>query len=1063
MSPRTTTDDAALEEGDAAPAGDRPAKRRMSRGTAAVLAALALGGAVAGPLVYLQAPDLGARIVDVELAGERVSGVNLEVLRDVLWWDFALIAGYGLALVCGAWLATAVLWSPLGKRLARVGLPLALLAIGADVLENVLLLRNIDDPRDWYLVAAAVCAVCKFCALAPAAVIAVTGWLTAVTRLWVNRRSKVERRQAEPRVEVLPRVPVGDDDLGSPGADRGDEGDGASLLASGKAGGRGRWGRGYVVPGFPAELRDRKGQTVGFCLSGGGVRSASVSIGALHSLRDELLSARYLASVSGGGYAGGAFQLALTGAGIDAGTDTGTDTGADTGTDTELGEVVRDPQSALRPGSVEEDRIRRHASYLANSPAQMLLALGVLGRTVVLSITALFGPAVLIGLLVGWWYETVPLVEDAGAESGYDLSSDPQFPDVRPASLYLLAGLAFLAFAAYAVWVVMSGIRIERDSPRERAAAAVRVLGGGFTAFALLVALLAVGLPAAVFAAAWVLHDRAGEVSLGAPLGTLLLAYGTTVMAIGRQKKVRTRVRGLFKRGAPVASVPSGALQLLLVMLALLVLAAGWLLLAGGVAAIEPRLGRGELVGILVGFAVGLGFLGGVLDQTVLSLHPFYRRRLAGAFAARRVRKGGHAFASGYEFREPTTLSEYAKRVEIVGEDGTKTTLPEPIYVAAANLTGEELAALNAVSFTFTADWVGGPDIGYVRTEDLQRIVKPQLARDLTVQAAVAISGAAVASSMGRSGRWFGTLLAVTGARLGTWLPNPSHVARWGDAVADDDWTMSGLPGVRRLPYLLREVLGTHSIQDRLLQVTDGGHYENLGLIELFRRRCDVIYCIDASGDGPPTASTLANAVTLAYEELGVEVDLPKDAWRLAPGSGDPLGESAELADLNKRLAASSVIIAPFRYPEQSGLPEDKRHGVLYVAKSSLTADLDYALLSYATRNTVFPHDSTGDQFFDDDKYCAYTGLGRALGERLRTAATLYQAAPVQAPAVLPPTGPPPAVLPSIVPPSTGPPSTAASTVPAPTVPAPAVPPPAVPASTEATSTLRLPEVPAEP
>ena len=61
---------------------------------------------------------------------------------------------------------------------------------------------------------------------------------------------------------------------------------------------------------------------------------------------------------------------------------------------------------------------------------------------------------------------------------------------------------------------------------------------------------------------------------------------------------------------------------------------------------------------------VALGFLGGMLDQTVLSLHPFYRRRLAGAFAARRITSpDGHSFANGYDFAERTTLSEYGKRI----------------------------------------------------------------------------------------------------------------------------------------------------------------------------------------------------------------------------------------------------------------------------------------------------------------------------------------------------------------------------------------------------------------
>jgi hypothetical protein len=241
---------------------------------------------------------------------------------------------------------------------------------------------------------------------------------------------------------------------------------------------------------------------------------------------------------------------------------------------------------------------------------------------------------------------------------------------------------------------------------------------------------------------------------------------------------------------------------------------------------------------------------------------------------------------------------------------------------------------------------------------------------------------------MGRSGRWFGALLAVTGARLGTWLPNPTHLIRWKAAADNDDWTLAGLPRVRRLSYLLREVLGMHSIEDRLLQITDGGHYENLGLIELFRRRCTRIYCIDSSGDGPPTASTLAAAVSLAYEELGVKIAIPEAVWSLVSGSGKRVGDAPALAELNGRLSGNAVLVADFTYPPESGLKHpDMRKGKLYVAKAGLTGGLDYDLLSYSAKNSVFPHDSTGDQFFDDAKYCAYTALGRALGNSLKDAA----------------------------------------------------------------------------
>ena len=60
--------------------------------------------------------------------------------------------------------------------------------------------------------------------------------------------------------------------------------------------------------------------------------------------------------------------------------------------------------------------------------------------------------------------------------------------------------------------------------------------------------------------------------------------------------------------------------------------------------------------------------------------------------------------------------------------------------------------------------------------------------------------------------------------------------------------------------------------------------------------------------------------------------------------------------------------------------------GILVVAKALLTRDLDYDLLSYAARNAVFPHDSTGDQFFDDEKFCAYSQLGREIGRKARDA-----------------------------------------------------------------------------
>jgi hypothetical protein len=72
-------------------------------------------------------------------------------------------------------------------------------------------------------------------------------------------------------------------------------------------------------------------------------------------------------------------------------------------------------------------------------------------------------------------------------------------------------------------------------------------------------------------------------------------------------------------------------------------------------------------------------------------------------------------------------------------------------FAAAANVNGGNRTppGRNCQSFTFNADWIGGPGRGLDQHGDLERPATPRLRRDLTLQAAVAISGAAFASAMG--------------------------------------------------------------------------------------------------------------------------------------------------------------------------------------------------------------------------------------------------------------------------------------------------------------------------
>jgi hypothetical protein len=199
-----------------------------------------------------------------------------------------------------------------------------------------------------------------------------------------------------------------------------------------------------------------------------------------------------------------------------------------------------------------------------------------------------------------------------------------------------------------------------------------------------------------------------------------------------------------------------------------------------------------------------------------------------------------------------------------------------------------------------------------------------------------------------------------------------------------------GLPSLRGNGYFYRELLGLHKKGGRLVQVTDGGHYENLGLVEALRRRCQLIYCVDSSGDTPPLVTGLADAMRLAEFELGVTIKIRAERTdkytlaNLAPGSGRQFANTGGFASLNSRVTREAVLVADITYPVAAGLPAGRNKGVLIVAKAVLWQECPSWVLTYAAdkANEIFPHDPTSDQWFSEGQFGAYTELGRLIGKR---------------------------------------------------------------------------------
>src|SRR5512143_564551 len=521
-----------------------------------------------------------------------------------------------------------------------------------------------------------------------------------------------------------------------------------------------------------------------------------------------LRDTRYLVSVSGGGYLAGAVRLAVqpppAGSGL-------------TG--------LADPRTVLAPGSPETDHLRRHGKYLADGAGQWVVALGTLLRGLLANLVTI-GLVVVAARLLAHGYARAPALRAAFAH-----------PWPPPKGVSWAVGLTAAAAALLWVLAVLTGPRTGRRGRRVRGV----LSGGSRTLSAATVLLAGVGLlvPVVVWLGDVTLPGKLshanGQQTAAAAGAAVSAGYLAALAAIlWRQRKPIAEAVGAVRRAvgkvAP-AGVRTTLAQRLVVYAGLVVVVAALLLVFGRVLAGTGAAGA-RAPGpwpdgvrewhLTAAAAVVLAFLAVALDQTRWSLHPFYKRRLASAFAVRRVLDHGRVRARPYDFdAEVTDLDTYGTPVP---------GLPQVIFAAAANVSGQRQAppGRRCVPYTFSADYVGGPTTGWVDTGYLRTAVSPTLRLDLTVQAAQAISGAAFASAMGRHSKPFGLLLALTNARLGAWLPNPGCL-RTLTRDGPHAWWLPRLPGRRRLHYLAREVFGIYPAYSRLLLLTDGGHYENLG------------------------------------------------------------------------------------------------------------------------------------------------------------------------------------------------------------------------------------------
>lgn len=339
------------------------------------------------------------------------------------------------------------------------------------------------------------------------------------------------------------------------------------------------------------------------------------------------------------------------------------------------------------------------------------------------------------------------------------------------------------------------------------------------------------------------------------------------------------------------------------------------------------------------------------------SLHREYRRRLASCFA---VRRQGRSLVIG----EDPLLSDLTPP-----RDG-RARFPRLMVCATANVRVEVPGRdpRSYVSFVFSHDRCGvpgQPEANFL-TRQLELLQEP--AGILTTRTeplislftAVAATGAAVSPSMGRhtypSARM---LIAAFNIRLGRWLPNPFNRRERLRVAALSRPERFG-KGARMGPgydELIREMLGldgTHTY------VSDGGHYDNVGLLALLHAKCAKIWCVDASPEPAGEAAELERVLAVAAEELEISRDI--DLRTFAPG---PDG-----------LYRSSHAIGKITYA-------DGTECRIVIIKLGLTAESPEELLARRQTDPGFPHHSTfGVRVYPTDRMDAYRTLGNDAATR---------------------------------------------------------------------------------
>lgn len=341
---------------------------------------------------------------------------------------------------------------------------------------------------------------------------------------------------------------------------------------------------------------------------------------------------------------------------------------------------------------------------------------------------------------------------------------------------------------------------------------------------------------------------------------------------------------------------------------------------------------------LLLGFALVVAYIIGV---NAFSMHAMYGNRLVRAYlGASNTKRRPHPF-TGFDPSDNIKMHQLSKKGPLFHIVNLAINIVKP---STDSLQWQER---KAAVFTVTPLHSGSPVLGYRPSRWYGDAIS--LGRAMT------ISGAAASPSMGyHSSPLVAFVMTIFNVRLGWWLPNP-RVEK-----PENNWRLDE----PRFGFgsLLREALSGATADKAFVYLSDGGHFENLGLYELVRRRCHTIIAVDAAADPDYEFGDLQNAIRKIRVDLGIPIEFD-------PGS---LPTPDSIKETHRHFAIGRI-----RYDV---IDKEGVEGRLIYVKPVLSGNENLDVLGYAKLHAEakkqFPQQPTSDQFFDESQFESYRWLG---------------------------------------------------------------------------------------